>query len=192
MISSDFDITGLSLLCNLDSKLAALNRELRFIARTLARLRHRHHAVLVFSPTSKQRSSQQSLQQTRTLPRRQTYSAGDLPLDLSLYTADMLKRLFLTPRKERFDDIESAPVTPVEEEPPSRLPPPPCLTPGLASVEEGRRDCEGGASPGKLELDLPTAPRRRKPVATSRPMSYGGPLTAPPWDHSRRSASFPK
>ena len=107
---TDLPVTSHWLTCGLDSKLASIHRELRFIARTLGRLRHRHNAALVFSS---KRSLTQSL-------------LADLQQRVSHDTDAMLKKLFGTPKKANFDDdVESCPSTPTKEDAP-----PLCLTPG--------------------------------------------------------------
>lgn len=143
---SDLPITGFPLFHNIDHKLSTVHRELKFIARTLARLRHRHHAALVFS--SKRSANRAFL--------------ADFQHKLSQDYATMLRRIFgTTPKKVDVDDIESCPSTPTEE-----VEHPLCLTPGyrtpsaLSSL---------GASPLPSPMPSPSIPGvSRKPLPRTR------------------------
>ena len=206
--------TSLSPFTDLDSKLASFNREVRFIAHTLGRLRHRHHAVLVFSPsTSKQapkhriRGQSQSLlpdQQTPTSPiavrrRAKTFAAreeeGDVLradlTDLQSYGTEMLKRLFTSPRKEKFDDLESAPVTPAEWEEDQDEAASTNTDPSM--IEEGRSSGMEKDAP-VIDMNSPLQARmRRKPMGVARPLSDGGSALSPPvWNNGTRPVSFPE
>ncbi|KAK4561664.1 hypothetical protein LTR86_004343 [Recurvomyces mirabilis] len=150
---SNFDIPDLGVFCAVDQKLAALNRELRFIARTLARLRHRHHAALVFSTGS---SSKQS---------NSIYTVTALQQNLQKHSVEMLKRLFITPKKERQDDIESAPTTPMDENPP------PCLSPPHSRpASTARRSV--AERPQSLQLLAGLSRTYPASAPSSRPTSY--------------------
>lgn len=100
-------VTTLTAFCGLDAKLATIHRELRYLIKTLARLRHRHQAALVFSNSSKQSHSQSSFslankhEQAQCLQERFT----------------MIRTWFRSPRRASFSakDIESAPGTPAVE-----------------------------------------------------------------------------
>lgn len=137
MLSSDSAIV-LPMFGSIDCKLASIHRELKFIARTLARLRHRHHAALVFSS---KRSSQQ------------TYLV-DLQRKLSQNYDEMLRKLLGTNAKP--EDIESCPSTPVDQ-----IAPPLCLTPGY------RTPCPS-LSPTPLSPPLADAPSHRKKPSLRR------------------------
>ncbi|KAK5118397.1 hypothetical protein LTR62_002911 [Meristemomyces frigidus] len=152
----DFDLPGLGLCCGVDQRLAALNRELRFIARTLARLRHRHHAALVFA------NKQSSVIQSNIIT--------DLQQRVPQQTVQMLKRLFITPHKERPEDIESAPATPTDERPPSLTP----CSPSPASISS--RVTKERAQSLHLPQTRPTSDYNTTPLP--RPASYAATSSA--------------
>ncbi|KAK3676095.1 hypothetical protein LTR78_003845 [Recurvomyces mirabilis] len=161
---SNLDIPDLRVFCAVDQKLAALNRELRFIARTLARLRHRHHAALVFSSSS---SSSSNSKQSNSI-----YTVTELQQNLQKHSVEMLKRLFITPKKERQDDIESAPTTPVDENPP------PCLSPpDSRPASTARRSVT--ERPQSLQLLAGLSRTYPASAPSSRPTSYHE-YTSPP------------
>jgi len=89
----------------LDQKLSLIHREVRFIVRTLARLRHRHNAASLFS--------------SKQLPHSMAVAVG-LQDRLSEASFAMWEKLFRVREKsEPLLDVESAPATPTSERPPS-------------------------------------------------------------------------
>jgi len=89
---------------DLDKELTLIHCEVRFIAHTLARLRHRRHAALCFSCT-------QLLYQQATTVIQGSFSGT---------SRAMWKKLFRSPRKsDRRRDVESAPSTPATEASPN-------------------------------------------------------------------------
>ncbi|KAI6798935.1 hypothetical protein KC332_g13354 [Hortaea werneckii] len=104
----DLPMPAHDLFTSLDTKFNTLHRELRFIARTLARLQHRHDFALVFSAGKSQYSES---------------FLADFHSRLTEECDIMLRRLFSAPKKECLNDIESAPSSPIAELPPSPSPP---------------------------------------------------------------------
>ncbi|KAK3110650.1 hypothetical protein LTR53_014842 [Teratosphaeriaceae sp. CCFEE 6253] len=161
---SDFDVTGLSLVANLpkvDSSLATLNRELRFIARTLARLSHREDAAVVFSTST----------QSHTPP--DCDSPAELSEEPQQCSPTMLQRLFFSPTKAKFDldDIESAPATPGENDSPGTVE----LGAQRPFFDLHRRHTTAGSRAPRLELPLELAtPTKRRPAPLPRPVSWCG------------------
>ncbi|EMC98846.1 hypothetical protein BAUCODRAFT_382435 [Baudoinia panamericana UAMH 10762] len=167
-LTSPFD-----LFTDLDEKLAALNRELCFVAKTIARLQHRHDASLIFSSSSKRSS-------TQLQPKAATTSTPTLQRRHTVDSSIMFRRL-LTPRKGNSDDIESHPTSPSNTEHPA------CLTSGpkaLRPLRDNQTD---------IETAIPDSPPpENKGLARVRPLSesQGLPMARPPL--SQRLLSLPE
>ncbi|TKA81933.1 hypothetical protein B0A55_01924 [Friedmanniomyces simplex] len=178
---TDFDLTGLSLLTTtFDDRLTALNRELRFVARTLARLRHhRHYARFSTKPPSAHAKDLTYL------------VTGVLDLGLQQHSPTMLKRLLFSPTKGRFDaeDIESAPADIPSENP---LPKRWNTVASRPTLEQHRRYTVNDTPIPRLELPMETTtPSRRRPVPSQRPVSCGDEVSLKPGSAYKRHLSLP-
>ncbi|KAK0320852.1 hypothetical protein LTR82_008170 [Friedmanniomyces endolithicus] len=177
---TDLDFTGLSLLTtSVDERLAALNRELRFVAGTLARVRQcgRHATVYSSKPSAYVRDTKDLV-------------TSALQLQLQDQSPVMLKRLFASPTKARFDteDLESAPaILSTEETLPRRW----NTVASRPTLEQHRRWTLHETPVPRLELppDVPPTPRRR-PLPSARPVSCGDEVVLQPANASRRPTSM--
>ncbi|KAK0933093.1 hypothetical protein LTR29_015310 [Friedmanniomyces endolithicus] len=173
---TDLDFTGLSLLTtSVDERLTALNRELRFVAGTLARVRQCGRYATVYS-------SKPSARVTYT----KDLVTSALQLQLQGPPSDMLKRLFTSPTKARFDaeDLESAPaILSTDETLPRRW----NTVASRPTLEQHRRWTLNETPVPRLELppDVPPIPRRR-PLPSARPVSCGDEVLLQPGNASRR------
>ncbi|KAK0848707.1 hypothetical protein LTR91_002887 [Friedmanniomyces endolithicus] len=177
---TDLDFTGLSLLTtSVDERLAALNRELRFVAGTLARVRQcgRYATVYSSKPGAHVKDTKDLVTST-------------LQLQLQDQSPVMLKRLFASPTKARFDteDLESAPaVLSTEEIMPRRW----NTVASRPTLEQHRRWTLNDTPIPRLELppDVLPIPRRR-PLPSARPVSCGDEVLLQAGNASRRPTSL--
>ncbi|KAK1073113.1 hypothetical protein LTR12_004869 [Friedmanniomyces endolithicus] len=173
---TDLDFTGLSLLTTtVDERLTALNRELRFVAGTLARVRQcgRYATVYSSKPSAHVKDTKDLVTST-------------LQPQLRDQSPVMLKRLFASPTKARFDieDLESAPaVLSTEETLPRRW----NTVASRPTLEQHRRWTLNDTPIPRLELppNVPPIPRRR-PLPSARPVSCGDEVLLQPGNASRR------